>query len=31
VSLEEVFLSVITEDIETPPAAEGAPEGGAVL
>jgi ABC-2 type transport system ATP-binding protein len=30
VSLEEVFLSVITEDVETPAAAEGALEVGAV-
>ncbi len=30
VSLEEVFLSVITEDIATPPAADAAPEGGTV-
>ena len=30
VSLEEVFLSVITEDIETPAIAEGAPEAGTV-
>jgi gliding motility-associated transport system ATP-binding protein len=30
VSLEEVFLSVITEDVETPAAVEAAPEVGAV-
>ena len=30
VSLEEVFLSVITEDVETPPAAESTPAAGTV-
>jgi gliding motility-associated transport system ATP-binding protein len=30
VSLEEVFLSVITEDVQTPAAAEGVAEAGAV-